>query len=81
MIKVKETKQISAKYELVLDVPEARGDDAQPGMPTSFEFEILLDGGEWVLQGEGERNGRGARYSQAELTAITDVLTKMNKKK
>jgi len=72
-MKVKETKQISARYRLILEEDE------------TFEFETVFDREEWVLQGEdsifvGENIKRGIRYSSEELKAILKVLNDLNSK-
>lgn len=73
-MKVKQTRQVSAKYELLLEEGE------------TFDFEIVFDRDEWVLQGadlsmDGDNpEVRGIRYSQAELSAILKVLREMNSK-
>lgn len=72
MIKVKKVTQTNASYQIQL------GDDE------TFEFDLIFDRDEWVLQGEDKvlnANGsRGIRYSQAELSAILKVIKEMNSK-
>ena len=66
-MEIKEIKQKSAEYELVFNDDEV------------FYFKIVFDREEWVLQGE-ETEGRGIRYSEAELKAILKILSEKNEK-
>jgi hypothetical protein len=47
---------------------------------STFEFEVLLDGDEYVLEGVNPDN-QGIRYCQAELEAITRLITNLNQRR
>ena len=70
MLKVKKVIQTSANYQIQLEDDE------------TFDFQLVFDREEWVLQGESfiscSDGKRGVRYCQAELSAILKIVKELD---
>lgn len=46
---------------------------------STFNFDLLLDNGEWVLDVKGDEE-RGVRLCQSEMESILEVIKKLNER-